>query len=240
VICPQCGTLNRNADEACVRCRKALHPASMKGKIPCSVHANREATTSCASCGARLCESCAVPHNGLDYCDACAPADAARTEFDADYERVPVLDPAKAERATFDSRFLALLLDTFIIALAGGLAALAFWIFTGSLDFMLTPKITPTAYYLYRVLFLIGVPTYYAISTALGGQTVGKQLTGIIVLEPDGHILSLNRSLVRALTSILSALPLGLGFLWLIWDKDHETWHDKLSRTTVFKWEEGF
>lgn len=239
MICPQCGTQNRNTDEACVRCKRPLHPESMKGKIACSIHANREATTSCAACGTRLCAACAVPYNGIDYCESCAPADAVRTEFDEDYERVPVLNTAVAERASFESRLGALFVDALLIAISGGVLALFFWLFTTSLDFILTPKYTPSAYYLYRLLYVIGIPAYFAIATAMTGQTVGKQLTGIIVLEPDGHILSLQRSVIRALAAILSAIPFGLGFLWAIWDKDKETWHDKLSRTRVFQWGEG-
>jgi uncharacterized RDD family membrane protein YckC len=211
----------------------------MKGKIPCSVHANREATTSCALCGQRLCDACAIEHNGIDYCDACAPADAVRTEFDADYERVPVLNPSRVDRATVASRIIAVLIDGALILLAAFAAALLFWLFAGTPDFLITPRYTPSAFYLYRVLIVIGIPTYFAIAIAMSGQTVGKQLTGVIVLEPDGHILSLHRSVVRVLYMFLSALPFGLGFLWAMWDRNQETWHDKLARTTVFQWGEG-
>ncbi|MBC8104832.1 MAG: RDD family protein [Cytophagales bacterium] len=239
MICPQCGTLNQNTDDSCHRCKRPLHPASMKGKIACSTHANREATTSGASCGTRLCEACAVNWNGIDYCDACAPAEAVRTEFDEDYEKVPALDPATAERAGFGSRLSAVFVDAVLIALTSGVLALLFWLFTGSLAFLISPRIAPSAYYLYRVLFLIGVPVYVAVTTAISGQTVGKQVSGVIVLEPDGHILNVQQSVIRTLAAIVSALPFGLGFLWAIWDKDQETWHDKLAKTAVFKWGGG-
>jgi uncharacterized RDD family membrane protein YckC len=73
----------------------------------------------------------------------------------------------------------------------------------------------------------------------MSGQTVGKSITGVIVLEPDGHILNIQKSVIRTLAAVVSALPFGLGFLWAIWDKDHETWHDKLAKTAVFKWGGG-
>jgi uncharacterized RDD family membrane protein YckC len=46
----------------------------------------------------------------------------------------------------------------------------------------------------------------------MSGQTVGKQITGVIVLEPDGHILNIQKSVIRTLAAIISALPFGLGF----------------------------
>ena len=35
--------------------------------------------------------------------------------------------------------------------------------------------------------------------------------------------------------SIISILPLGLGCLWILWDKKRQGWHDKLARTVVVK-----
>jgi uncharacterized RDD family membrane protein YckC len=211
----------------------------MKGKIACSVHANREATTACGSCAIRLCDACAVNWNGIDYCDAHAPAGAARTEFDEDYEKVPVLDPATTERAGIDSRAGAILVDALLIALVAGVLAMTFWLVTQSLNFLVSAAEAPFAYYLYRILFIIGIPIYVAVTTAMNGQTIGKQITGVIVLESDGHILNIQKSVIRTLAAIVSALPFGLGFLWAIWDKDHETWHDKLAKTAVFKWGGG-
>ncbi len=33
----------------------------------------------------------------------------------------------------------------------------------------------------------------------------------------------------------VSALPLYLGFLWVIWDPHKQAWHDKIFRTYVLK-----
>ena len=239
MICPQCGTLNQNADDKCLRCKRPLHPESMKGKIACSVHANREATTACGTCGIRLCDACAVNWNGIDYCSDDAPAEAVRTEFDEDYEKVPALDPAVAERATFDTRVGALVIDFLLAALVAGVLAMAFWLTTQSLNFITSASASPFAFWFYRFLIFVWIPVYVAVSTAMSGQTFGKQITGVIILEPDGHILTIQRSAIRTLLSAISLLPLGLGFIWAIWDKDHETWHDKLAKTAAFKWNGG-
>ena len=39
--------------------------------------------------------------------------------------------------------------------------------------------------------------------------------------------------LIRYLAYILSTLPLGLGFLWILWDRRKQGWHDKLAKTVV-------
>ncbi len=208
----------------------------MKGKIACSTHANREATTSCASCGIRLCDQCAVNAGGIDYCDACAPANAVRHTFDADYERIPVVDPGKAERAPFWGRMVAIIVDSLLLLAGAMVVALGLWLLTGSLNFVQSPQTSPVAYYFFWSLFWISPPVYNAVLTAMTGQTVGKQVAGVIVLEPDGHILTLRASALRTLFAIISALPLGLGFWWAVWDKDGETWHDKWAKTAVFRW----
>jgi uncharacterized RDD family membrane protein YckC len=41
--------------------------------------------------------------------------------------------------------------------------------------------------------------------------------------------------LVRYLGYYLSLLPLGLGFLWIIWDPRKQGWHDKLAGTVVIR-----
>jgi uncharacterized RDD family membrane protein YckC len=38
---------------------------------------------------------------------------------------------------------------------------------------------------------------------------------------------------IRYLGYIVSSLPLGLGFLWILFDKRKQGWHDKLAGTRV-------
>ena len=240
MTCPHCGTLNPNERDDCIRCRRKLHPEGMRGKIACAIHANREATTSCASCGVRLCGACAVPANGVDFCDNCAPANALRPTYDEDYERVPVVNPTQAGRASFGPRALALLIDAGVIFAAAMVLAMAFWLLSGDLQFMISPRDEPVGWTLYWLVIVLGIPAYVTVLTAMTGQTLGKQVAGVIVLQPDGKILSLRASLIRTFAAILSALPLGLGFLWALWDPACETWHDKLARTAAFRWSEQY
>ena len=44
---------------------------------------------------------------------------------------------------------------------------------------------------------------------------------------------------VRYLAYLISFLPLGLGFLWIAFNKRHQGWHDKLANTVVILQDES-
>lgn len=67
-----------------------------------------------------------------------------------------------------------------------------------------------------------------------GGQTLGLRAWKIAVLTADREPLNWKQALMRFCTALLSWLPLGLGFLWVLIDKDNKSWHDHLSKTYLF------
>ena len=65
------------------------------------------------------------------------------------------------------------------------------------------------------------------------GRTLGMQSWGLQLQTPDGKIPSIGAATIRFFAAVVSWLPLGLGFLWQLWDAEHLTWHDRLSRTRL-------
>jgi uncharacterized RDD family membrane protein YckC len=64
--------------------------------------------------------------------------------------------------------------------------------------------------------------------------TPGKRLLGCQIVDATtGDNLSVSRAVIRYLGYIISLLPLGLGFLWILWDKRKQGFHDKLARSVV-------
>jgi len=64
--------------------------------------------------------------------------------------------------------------------------------------------------------------------------TPGKLLMGCQVVDADtGLRISLGKSLRRGLAMLLSALPAGLGFLSIGWNRRRQGFHDRLSGTLV-------
>jgi uncharacterized RDD family membrane protein YckC len=64
--------------------------------------------------------------------------------------------------------------------------------------------------------------------------TPGKLLMGCQVVDADSaEPVSIRQGVMRYLGYYVSALPLGLGFLWIAWDPRKQGFHDKIANTVV-------
>ncbi|MCY1264592.1 RDD family protein [compost metagenome] len=82
-------------------------------------------------------------------------------------------------------------------------------------------------------LLFLSLFAFFAKFWTHSGQTLGMQVWGIRVQNPDGSAISLMQALLRFVIAIGSWLCLGLGFLWMLWDRDKRTWHDRYSESVV-------
>jgi uncharacterized RDD family membrane protein YckC len=85
------------------------------------------------------------------------------------------------------------------------------------------------------VIYLIANYTYFTVlEGGPTGQTVGKKALGIRVIDfRAGGPIGYGRGLLRNLAKILSSIPFLLGYLWMLWDPEKQTWHDKIATTVV-------
>jgi uncharacterized RDD family membrane protein YckC len=74
---------------------------------------------------------------------------------------------------------------------------------------------------------------YFAAMWVWRGTTLGGIIMQLQVVRLDGQPLKPEVAIIRALAAVLSCLPLLLGFLWAAWDRQHQTWHDKIAGTMV-------
>jgi uncharacterized RDD family membrane protein YckC len=81
---------------------------------------------------------------------------------------------------------------------------------------------------------LIGL-VYFCVFWMWRGTTIGGLLLNLKVRRMDGQRLSFPVTLVRALAAAFSVFVMFLGFLWIIWDKDKQGWHDKIAGTVVVR-----
>jgi uncharacterized RDD family membrane protein YckC len=65
------------------------------------------------------------------------------------------------------------------------------------------------------------------------GQTPGKHVVGIRVVDPSGRTVSKGTAVGRYFSKILSGLPCYLGYLWPLWDAERRTFHDMIVSTRV-------
>jgi uncharacterized RDD family membrane protein YckC len=84
--------------------------------------------------------------------------------------------------------------------------------------------------------FLLVQNLGYLVAFTAGGQTLGKMVAGIRVVqsEADGT-LDLGRAFLRTLMWVVLAVPAGLGFLTALFSRDHRGLHDRFAGTRVVR-----
>ena len=81
---------------------------------------------------------------------------------------------------------------------------------------------------------LLGLGYFTYLEGSPSGQTVGKRVMNIRVIDyGTGGALGYGRAALRWVCRILSGIPCLLGYFWMLWDKEKQTWHDKLSTSVV-------
>jgi uncharacterized RDD family membrane protein YckC len=76
----------------------------------------------------------------------------------------------------------------------------------------------------------------YFVAFTAGGQTMGKMVTGIKVVDTDTEeSLDVGRSLLRTLVWAALAAPAGLGFVSALFNRDHRGVHDRCAGTRVVR-----
>ena len=85
----------------------------------------------------------------------------------------------------------------------------------------------------YRVVLVLVVYAFFIGFWTRSGRTLGMQSWGLQLETADGGTPSVAAASLRFFATIISLLPLGLGFLWQLWDRENLTWHDRISRTRI-------
>lgn len=68
-----------------------------------------------------------------------------------------------------------------------------------------------------------------------GGSPFRRGIGVLIVDQNTFQPIGPWRAFVRILVANFSLLFFGLGFLWMLWDKNSQTWHDKAAGSVVVK-----
>ena len=71
------------------------------------------------------------------------------------------------------------------------------------------------------------------------GTTIGGVICGLKVVRLDDLPLDWTIAIVRALTAFLSLFVAGLGFIWVAFDDEKQSWHDKVAGTTIVRVPKG-
>jgi uncharacterized RDD family membrane protein YckC len=136
------------------------------------------------------------------------------SSFDSSYAATGAVALTRA-RAGFWRRFAAAFIDGILLAIV---------------SFILQAILGNTGS---GLTLLIGI-AYYTYFHGSTGQTPGDAALSIRVVDKDGGgPIGYGRAFVRWLVSIVSGLVLMLGYLWMLWDGEKQTWHDKAANAVV-------
>jgi uncharacterized RDD family membrane protein YckC len=81
--------------------------------------------------------------------------------------------------------------------------------------------------------FLLAFAAYCVVLWALKGTTIGGIVCSLKVVRLNDQPVDWPTALVRALGGFLSLFAAGIGFIWVHFDDQRQSWHDKIAGTTV-------
>lgn len=87
--------------------------------------------------------------------------------------------------------------------------------------------------------FLACLAVYSTAFWAVRGTTVGGAICGLKVVRLDDRPVDWTVAVVRALSAFLSLVVGGLGFIWVAFDAERQSWHDKIAGTTIVRVPKG-
>lgn len=85
----------------------------------------------------------------------------------------------------------------------------------------------------------LAIAAYSAVMWKLKGTTIGGTICNLKVVRVDGREIDWGVAIVRALSGFLSFFMAGLGFIWVVFDPEKQSWHDKIAGTTIVKVPKG-
>jgi uncharacterized RDD family membrane protein YckC len=212
-FCPYCGKQLSQRSKFCSRCGKAV-PARNQAALAMQTATSPEGTASLKP----------EPSSRLRT----KIADAPPSTF-TPTKKKPRSYPPALELVGFGLRYgawmfdflltlIAIMTSTFIITALSRRSVIG-----SNLNLVIVAALT-------LLLFVIN----FVVLAGRSGQTVGMRILGIRIVRVDGKPFTIKQACLRHLIGYpISMAVFCLGFLWMLWDRRQQGWHDKLARTVV-------
>ncbi len=134
-------------------------------------------------------------------------------------------------KAPLIRRLMAMLYDTLICAalmlVTTGIYTAISYEFTGAESTSGDPLLSSI---LFITLYL-----FFAYFWTRSGQTLGMQVWHLRIQNEDSTSISWLQALLRFFMAIISFIPAGAGYFWMLADKDKKAWHDRFSESVVVR-----
>lgn len=86
---------------------------------------------------------------------------------------------------------------------------------------------------LYQAFVYLLIGSFYSYFWHVKGQTLGMQVWKIKAISETGEIMTLSECAVRYFFATVSLVFMGLGFVWMLFDPEKLSWHDRATGTRV-------
>ena len=133
----------------------------------------------------------------------------------------------RATAITVD-KFILFFLSLILLGAAYAILGLSFFTVTPTIFMM--PFIV--SYYLTNVTLNMLYFTYFH---GTMGQTPGKKMFGLKVVQTTGEPLTPGLAFLRWVGYLISGIFFYLGFIWVAFDERKQGWHDKMAGTVVIR-----
>ena len=133
-------------------------------------------------------------------------------------------------------RLAALLYDGFLVVAIWMLVVFILQLIVGTESNRLEDGVVQTDPVLDWILFvamLTSAALFYMWFWCRSGQTLGMLAWRLRVQDYQGELLTPGRAILRLVLAWPSFFLLGLGYLWVLVDRNHDAVHDRLSKTRV-------
>ncbi len=141
------------------------------------------------------------------------------------------MPPVPTERAGLPRRLAAVLYDSLLLLALLMVTSALFLLLTGGEA--IDSRTHPALELAYRLVLVALIMGFFGVSWTRRGQTLGMATWRLRVEREDGRSLTWGDTLRRLGWALVSLLPAGLGFAWMLVDPERRAWHDRLSRTRV-------
>ncbi len=148
--------------------------------------------------------------------------------------------PREARLASVSRRWLAIIIDGLIV---GGMTLLlvgasgAFMTIETALisddTTLISTAVSQFQNDVLRMNLLVSALYNVAFMSMFNGQTLGKIMLKLRVIKKNGRRIGILDAIIRNVFGYTISGMFLLGYLWAMFDRDNQTWHDKLAGTLV-------
>lgn len=183
----------------------------------------------CSQCGRAFAPGEVLRYGHTAVCAACKPAFVQKLKEGA------VIEGGPMEYASFWTRFAAFFVDGVITGIIGAMIGGAIGMAWGASGALKNPN-DILILQLVSIVVSMGVrAAYFIYFIGKSGQTPGKKLCKVRVVNADGSAVGYGKATGRFFGYFLSSFILYIGFLMAAWDDEKRALHDRLCNTRVIK-----